>query len=183
MASYSVEKIDATGDIGSVERAGFADRLGDQGFAREMHYRVNRVLGEDFFNLCADAEIGFVEYCFGRNGGGVALLKIIQGDDLVATGQENLRANAADVACGSSYKYVQGSDLALIRKMCRAFARVLKVSGWRRVVSGESRKERGNARVAGMRVAMTAWDEKKVGPFETRGKQAPTNVSEEDGLG
>jgi len=86
VASYSVEKIDATGDIGSVERAGFADRLGDQGFAREMHYRVNRVLGEDFFDLGSDAEIGFAEYCFGRNGGGVALLKIVESDDLVVAG-------------------------------------------------------------------------------------------------
>jgi len=86
VASYGVEKIDACGDVGGVERAGFADGLGDQSFACEMHDCVNGVLAEHFFDLGSDAKIGFVEGRFGRDGGGVALLKIVESDDLVVAG-------------------------------------------------------------------------------------------------
>ena len=44
---------------------------------------------------------------FGRNGGGMALLKIIEGNDSVATGEKNLRADASDVASCSGDKNVQ----------------------------------------------------------------------------
>jgi hypothetical protein len=47
----------------------------------------------------------------------VAFLEIIEGDDLVATGKENLRADTADIACCSGYKNVQRSDLAFMRKI------------------------------------------------------------------
>jgi len=49
-----------------------------------MHDRVNLVLGKNLLNLCADAKIGKAENRFGRDGGGVAFLKIIEGDDLIA---------------------------------------------------------------------------------------------------
>src|SRR5580704_270253 len=117
VASDGVQEIDAGGDVGGVESAGFADGLGDQRFACKMHDRVNRVLGKNFLDLCADAEIGLTENRFRRDGGGVALLKIIEGDDLIATGQENFRTNTADVACGPGYENVQGSDLAFIPRM------------------------------------------------------------------
>jgi len=122
VTSYGVEKIDAGSNVGSIERAGLADGFGDEGFACEMHYSVDGVLGENFLDLCADAQVGAAEDRFGRNGGGVALLKIIESNDLVAARQENLRADAADVARRSSYEYVQGSDLAFIGRMCIAFA-------------------------------------------------------------
>src|SRR5580658_7760744 len=109
VASYGVEKIDASSDVGGVEGAGFADGFGDESFAGEMHDGVDLVFGKDFFDLRAHAEIGSAENRFGRDGGGMALLKIIEGDDLVAAGEEHLRADAADVACCSSYKNVQGS--------------------------------------------------------------------------
>jgi hypothetical protein len=82
-----------------------------------MHDRVDFVLRKDFFDLCTDAEIGSAEDGFGRDGGGVALLEIIEGDDLIAAGKENLRADTADVARCSGYKNVQRSDLAFMRKI------------------------------------------------------------------
>jgi hypothetical protein len=117
VASYCVEEIDAGGDVGGVEGAGFADGFGDESFAGEVHDGVDLVFGEDFFYLRADTEIGLAENRFGRDGGGVAFLKIIEGDDLVAAGEEDLRADAADVACCSGNENVQGSDLAFLRKI------------------------------------------------------------------
>jgi hypothetical protein len=72
-----------------------------------MHNGVDFVLEEDFFDLCADAQIGFTEDRFGRDGGGVAFLQIVEGDDPVAAGKEDLRTDAADVACCSGYENVQ----------------------------------------------------------------------------
>ena len=137
MAGHSVEEIDAAGDVGSVESAGFANGFGDQSFAREVHDGVNGVFGKDFFDLRADAEIGFAEECFGRDGGGVAFLKIVEGDHLVAARQENFCADAADVACCSGYENVQGSGLAFIGGICSAFALESKLTGWEIVVSRE----------------------------------------------
>jgi hypothetical protein len=57
--------------------------------------------------LREDTEIGAAEDCFGRDGGGVALLEIVEGDDLIAAGEKDLRANTADVARCSSYENVQ----------------------------------------------------------------------------
>ncbi len=51
-----------------------------------MHDRVDFVFGKDFFDLGADAEISFAKGGAGRDGGGVAFLKIIESDDLVAAG-------------------------------------------------------------------------------------------------
>jgi hypothetical protein len=112
VASDGVEEVDAGGDVSSVEGAGLADGLGDEGFTGEMHDSVDLVFGKDFFDLCSNAEIGTAEGRFGRDGGGVALLKIIESDYLVAASEENLRADAADVPCCSGDKNVQGSDLA-----------------------------------------------------------------------
>jgi len=108
VAGHGVEEIDAGGDVGGVEGAGLADGFSDQGFAGEVHDRINFVLREDFFELRADGEINFTEGGLGRDGGGVALLEIIESDDLVAAGEENLRADTADVACCSGDKNVQG---------------------------------------------------------------------------
>ena len=83
----------------------------------------------------ADAEIDFAEDGAGRDGGGVAFLKIIEGDDLIAAGEENFGTYAADVAGGSGDENVQGSDLSLFAKFelcCHAAAssgQLLKVSG------------------------------------------------------
>src|SRR5580693_874892 len=112
VASYGVEEIDAGGDVGGVESAGLADGLGDESFPGEMHDGVNFVVREDFLDLRAHAEIGPAKNRFGRDGCGVPLLKIIEGDDLVAAVEENLRADTADVACCSGYKDIQGSDLS-----------------------------------------------------------------------
>jgi hypothetical protein len=77
-----------------------------------MHDRVDFVFGEDFLDLGTLAKISAAEKRLGRNSGGVALLKVIEGDDLIAASEENLRADAADVARCSGDKNVQGSDLA-----------------------------------------------------------------------
>jgi hypothetical protein len=114
VASYGVEKIDASGDVGGVESAGFADGFGDQSLSGEMHDGVDLVSGKDCFDFGADPEVGPAEDGLGRHGGGVAFLKIIQGDDLVAAGEEDLRADAADVACCSGNENIQGTDLAFL---------------------------------------------------------------------
>ena len=44
VAGHGVKEIDAAGDVGGVEGAGFADGLGDEGFACKMHDRVDLVL-------------------------------------------------------------------------------------------------------------------------------------------
>jgi len=85
-AARAARIFSATGNICGIKGTGFADGLGDQGFACEVHDGVNGMFGEDFFDLRADAEIGFAEDRFGRYGGGVAFLKIVESDDLVASG-------------------------------------------------------------------------------------------------
>lgn len=112
VAGHRVEEVHTTGDVGSVKGAGFADRLADESFAGKMHDRVDFVFGEDFLDLGTLAKISAAEKRLGRNSGGVALLKVIEGDDLIAASEENLRADAADVARCSGDKNVQGSDLA-----------------------------------------------------------------------
>ena len=98
VAGHGVEKIDAAGDIGGVEGAGLADGFGDEGFARKMHDCVDLVLGEDFLDLGADAEIRSAENGAGRNGGGVAFLKIIERYYAVTAGEQFLKAST----CASS---------------------------------------------------------------------------------
>jgi hypothetical protein len=44
----------------------------------------------------------------------MALLKIIESNDLMAASEENFGADAADVACGSSYENVQRRNLAFV---------------------------------------------------------------------
>jgi hypothetical protein len=79
-----------------------------------MHDGIDFVLGKDFFDLRANAEIGVAENRFGWDSSGVAFLKIIKSNDLVAAGEQNFRADAADVACCSGNENVQGSDLAFV---------------------------------------------------------------------
>jgi hypothetical protein len=135
VASYSVEEIDAAGDICGIKGAGFADRFGNEGFASKMHDGIDLMLGENFLNLRADAEIGFAEDGAGRNGGGVAFLKIIESDDLVAASEENFGTDAADVACGSGDKNVQGSNLSFFAKI-ELCSRAAALSGQQLKVSG-----------------------------------------------
>ena len=112
VASNGVEEIYAGGNVSDVEGAGLTDGLGDEGFTGEMHDGVDFMFGKHFFDLCSNTEISTAEGRFGRDGGGVALLKIIESDDLIAACEENLRTDAADVSCCSGDKNVQGSDLA-----------------------------------------------------------------------
>jgi hypothetical protein len=46
----------------------------------------------------------------------MALLEIVEGDDLIAAGEENFRADAADEACCSGDKNVQGMTSPLYEK-------------------------------------------------------------------
>lgn len=55
VADHGVEEMDAGGDVSGVESAGLADGFGDEGFARKMHYGVDFVFGENFFDLSADS--------------------------------------------------------------------------------------------------------------------------------
>jgi hypothetical protein len=49
-------------------------------------------------------------------------LKIIKSDDLIAAGHENFGTDAADVACRSGDKNVQGSDLAFVWRILLYFS-------------------------------------------------------------
>jgi hypothetical protein len=103
VASDGVEEIYAGGDISSVEGAGLTDGFGDQRFAGKMHDRIYFVLGKDFFDLRANAEVCTAENRFGWDGSGVPLLEIIERDDLEAAGEEDFRTDATDVARCSGY--------------------------------------------------------------------------------
>lgn len=113
VASHGIEEIDAAGDVGCVERARFPYGFGDKSFASEVHDGIDFVLGEDFFDLSADAKIDAAENGSWRNGGGVAFLKIVESDDVVAASEEKLRTDATNVACCAGDENVQGSNLTL----------------------------------------------------------------------
>jgi len=90
VAGYGVEEIDAGSDVRGVESAGLTNGLCNEGFACEVHHCIDLVFGEDFLDWSAYAEIDFAESRIGGNGGGMAFLKIVEGDDLVAMCQKNL---------------------------------------------------------------------------------------------
>ncbi len=58
----------------------------------------------------------------------MALLEIVEGDDLIAAGEENFRADAADVACCSGYENVQGMTSPLSKECVVRFSLILKLS-------------------------------------------------------
>ena len=107
MAGHGVEKIDAAGDVGGIEGAGFADGFGDEGFGGEMHDGFEFVLREDFFDLCADAEISAAKRGPGRDGGGVAFLEIIESEDLMTAGKKNFGTDTANVTGGAGDEDIQ----------------------------------------------------------------------------
>jgi len=68
-------------------------------------------LRENFLNLSADAEIDLNKFCSGRDGGAMAFLQIIEGDDGVAARKQDFGNNAADVARGAGDENIQRSSL------------------------------------------------------------------------
>src|SRR6267378_2278147 len=86
VAKHGVEKENAAGYVGNVERAGSFHGLLDEGFA---------------------GEIGLVKGSLRRDGGAMAFGEIVEGDDGEAGGEEELGADAADVACGAGDENVQ----------------------------------------------------------------------------
>jgi hypothetical protein len=102
MAGGRVKEVHASGDVGGIEDAGFADGLGDEGFSGKVHDGIDLVLGEDGFKLRAICQVGQAKDCAGRDGGAVAFEQTIQSDDAHAAREQNFGADAADVACGSS---------------------------------------------------------------------------------
>src|SRR5579864_9266467 len=107
VANHGVEKVHAASDVGRVERAGFADRLGDKRLAREVHDRIDFVLSENLLDLQANGEIDLNKRGSLRNCLAMALYQIVEGDDLVAAAEKHFRADATNVASGSSDENVQ----------------------------------------------------------------------------
>ena len=101
VAKHGVEKENAAGDVGDVERAGSFHGLLDEGFAGEMHYGVDFVAAKDFVEGGGVAEIGLVEGGLRGDGGAMAFGEIVEGDDGEAGGEQELGADAANVACGA----------------------------------------------------------------------------------
>ena len=141
VAEHHIEKIDAAGDVGDIERAGLADGFGHLGFAGKVHDGVNAMAGEDVFELAEVAEVGLAKFGGGRNRGAVAFPKIIERDDAHAAREQDFRANAADVACRTGHQNIQlrGSSCQL-KPACGRQGWTLetdKLAGEGRVVSGK----------------------------------------------
>src|SRR5712672_3715765 len=107
VAKHGVEKENAAGYVGDVEGAGSFHGLLDEGFAGEMHNGVDGVAAEDIVEGGGVAEIGLVEGGLRGDGGGMAFGEIVEGDDRDAGGEQELGADAADVACGAGDENVQ----------------------------------------------------------------------------
>jgi len=108
MAKHGVDEEDAAGDVGDVERAGVVDGFFYEGFAGEVHYGVDGMAAEDFVEGGGIGEVGLVEESLRGDGGAVAFAEVVEGDDVDAGGDEELGADAADVAGGSGDENVQG---------------------------------------------------------------------------
>src|SRR5882672_6702845 len=100
VAKHTVEKENATGDVGDVKGAGSFHGLLDEGFAGEMHYGVDFVAAEDFVEGGGVAEIGLVKGDLRGDGGAMAFAEVVDGDDRDAGGEQELRTDAANVAGG-----------------------------------------------------------------------------------
>src|SRR5712675_1782256 len=110
VAEHGVEQENAAGYVGDVERAGSFHGLLDEGFAGEMHHGVDGVAAEDFVEGGGVAEIGLVKGGLRGDGGAMAFGEIVEGDDRDAGGEQELGADAADVACGAGDENVQERD-------------------------------------------------------------------------
>src|SRR5882724_4092656 len=106
VAGDGVQQIHAAGYVGSVEDAGFADGLGDEGFRGEVHHRVNLVLGEDVVKLRTIGEVQLEKGCARRHGGAMAFDEAVHGDDAHAAREQDFGADAADVSRGSGNKNI-----------------------------------------------------------------------------
>lgn len=73
----------------------------------------------------------------------MALLKIVEGDDLMAAREKDFGADTADVASSAGDQNIQGEDLSFAREMNRWIGTVNKLSGCGQVVSGEIAKDYG----------------------------------------
>jgi hypothetical protein len=107
VANHGIEKIHATGNICGIKGTGFADGLGDQGFAGKVHYSVNFMLGKNIFNLRANTQIGMAKEGVLRHGFAMALQQIIERNYVCAARQQHLTANAADIARSPGNQKVQ----------------------------------------------------------------------------
>lgn len=76
-----------------------------------MHDGVNVMALEDFVESGGIAEVGLIENGLRGDGGALALAEVIEGDDLNAGGDEEFRADAADIACGTGDQNVQREPL------------------------------------------------------------------------
>ncbi len=101
VAKHGVEKENAAGDVGDVERTGSFHGLLDEGFAGKMHYGVDGMAAEDFVEGGGVAEIGLVKGDLRGDGGAMAFAEVVESDDQDAGGEQELRADAADVASGA----------------------------------------------------------------------------------
>src|SRR6266849_1861406 len=101
VAKHGVEKENAAGYVGDVEGAGSFHGLLDEGFAGEMHYGVDGMAAEDFVEGDGVAEIGLVKGDLRGDGGAMAFAEVVDGDNRDAGGEQELRADAADVAGAS----------------------------------------------------------------------------------
>src|SRR5712675_27035 len=107
VAQHGVEKENAAGYVGDVERAGSFHGLLDEGFAGEMHHGVDGVAAEDIVEGGGVAEIGLVKGDLRGDGGAMDLAEVVEGDDRDAGGEQELGADAADVAGGAGDENVQ----------------------------------------------------------------------------
>src|SRR5712672_953448 len=101
VAKHGVEQENAAGYVGNVEGAGSFHGLLDEGFAGEMHYGVDFVAAKDIVEGGGVAEVGLVKGGLRGDGGAMAFGEIVEGDDRDAGGEQELRADAADVAGGA----------------------------------------------------------------------------------
>jgi hypothetical protein len=73
-----------------------------------MHYGVDAVALEDFVEGGGIAEIGLVEGDLRGDGAAMTFAEVVERDDRDAGGEQELGADAADVACGAGDENVQG---------------------------------------------------------------------------
>jgi hypothetical protein len=115
VAEHSVEKDDAAGYVGYVEGAGILHGFFDEGLAGEMHDGVDAMALEDFVECGRIAEVGSVEDGLRRDGAAVTFAEVIESDDMNAGGDEEFRADAADIARGTGDQDVQvGASLTIL---------------------------------------------------------------------
>src|SRR5712671_6554307 len=81
VAKHGVEKENAAGYVGDVERAGSFHGLLDEGCAGEMHHGVDGVAAEDFVEGGGVAEIGLVKGDLRGDGGAMAFAEVVDSDD------------------------------------------------------------------------------------------------------